>query len=151
MNKNKLLHYYFPLGIHISRDAYDQLGIESDTSYRYALDSGSEILALRSLAERSNRSFDNRSGYKTISAGELSMMRALIDSLRFVTHLYCFENQPGILKDAVSKIKAEFGRETSEETTKKLLLFTPLNQSWNLRLKQISFYLRDLGHQQVKN
>ena len=53
------------------------------------------------------------------------MMRALIDSLRFVTHLYCFENQPGILKNAVSKIEAEFGRETSEETTKKFITLYP--------------------------
>jgi len=105
---------YYPQDFPVSRPAWHQFGlaeIERETR-------NDEVQAAHRLADRLNaeKAF-HRPGVKAASAGELLAMGLLSRAFRLIAWRYCLEFAPGVLSQALLRVRKESGATVLETAT----------------------------------
>ncbi|MDP8223812.1 MAG: alpha-amylase family glycosyl hydrolase [Candidatus Lernaella stagnicola] len=123
------LRAYFPFGFHLSRQAWAQYDVaellDEDGEWTVVDD----ILRLRKLALRINQE-RLRSTYNlpAVHAGQLTTIALIQDILRFVAHLYCHDQLPGVLARGLTEALTRRGAILAEKPpTAFVSLFPPQN------------------------
>ncbi len=100
INIEKTLRTYSPFGFHVSRKAWEWLEISTDLA-RPARDA--KFQGVRLLADRFNRKrYLSSHVLEPIHAGQLISVGVIVDILRYVLKLYCYEDNAGALERAVA-------------------------------------------------
>ena len=107
-------HAYFPLGFHLSREAWDRYGL-AETLRRRAGEPGWEHTSIQELALAMNRTRQaTHPGASGIRPGHLWAFGLLDTIHRYLFHQYCQEMNPGVMGKAVAHLARKLPRGTSD-------------------------------------
>jgi len=109
------LHSYFPFGFQVSRQASQWLDAR-ELIEEYVLKTGlTENYAVRILADRFNIKRHPVSQFAPpVHAGDLITAGVIVDIFRYLVDLYCFEENPGTLKNGDQWIRSHQGEGVAE-------------------------------------
>ena len=126
---NEILHSYFPFGFHLSRQSWDWLDIRSLIEATDVSGVASDIYTVRRLAERFNQKyFYSFHLAEYIKEGQLISIGVIVDILRYLVHVYCHEQNSGILPRGLNWTAIQRGRGTVEQTPPAFVhLFPPVD------------------------
>jgi glycosidase len=123
----KQLHNYFPFGFHLSRKSWENLDIAGLIKTLDAYEATTENYGIRLLTNRFNERYA-RLSYMVdyIRAGELISTAVIVDILRYLFNVYCFEEMAGVISRGLEWTARQRGRAVVERSPRSFVgLFPP--------------------------
>ncbi len=111
----KILHSYFPFGIHLSRKTWDWLEVSTLYGRAEVSQVTSGMYGIRLLVDRYNQFREQSSlPLETLQAGQVFTVSVIVDVLRYLVMAYCHDQVPGVIPKGHQWTKQNKGETVAE-------------------------------------
>ena len=126
---SQVLHGYFRLGFHISREAWNRFDLAMLVDPQSSRLAASEVYLLRLLADRVNeKRSQTAQRAELIYGGQLAAVGVIVDVLRYITVVYSQVEQPGTIRRGLEWTGRQQGSETVTQPPPVFARFFPPSQ-----------------------
>jgi len=136
----KILHSYFPFGIHLSRKTWDWLEVSTLYGQAEVSKVTSGMYGIRLLTDRFNERRQHSSlPLESLQAGQTFTVSVIVDILRYLVTVYCHDQIPGVIPKGHDWAKQQRGEALVEKPPATFVGFFPPVDVYEENIKEKDF------------